>query len=418
MEKIRAIFPLLVLLLLASIASAATAIGGCPYQINSSGSYSLSGNLSVNNSTCITVNASDVAIDCGGFTLTGSNSSGTYGIYAFLANRTNVSNCNVQIFTAGIYYGYVVNGTIRNNNVTTSHKSETTCSNCAIYLYQSRFVNITNNYARSMTAGDTNSQDAGVFLYYSSNNIVAYNNASGVMRGLVVTWSQNNSVLYNTAGSQTNGALSIYHYSYNTYALGNNATSASGAAFDGYQSWNSTFVNSTLSSSSGCAFSTGDAHYNTISGGAYSSGSNWGVCTDFGDSYNTYDGLNVTGANGLSMWDSKLDTIRNSVVNVTGTGAAFTYSYSHYLEKNKFYTTSGNVISVGGGTRDYNNTFANNTFSSVSGNLVTIAATCTNNTFYLNNFTNTSGYYYQDNNGTSLVTYHGKGNIWANVMNG
>ncbi|MCX6770918.1 MAG: hypothetical protein NTX79_02585, partial [Candidatus Micrarchaeota archaeon] len=68
------------------------------------------------------------------------------------------------------------------------------------------------------------------------------------------------------------------------------------------------------------------------------------------------------------------------------------------------------------------NTFTNNTISATSGNLVEINAQSGNNTFCLNNFTNTSSYYVTDTNGSNYynttVSGHAEGNIYANVLNG
>ncbi|MEM4555144.1 MAG: right-handed parallel beta-helix repeat-containing protein, partial [Candidatus Anstonellaceae archaeon] len=69
-----------------------------------------------------------------------------------------------------------------------------------------------------------------------------------------------------------------------------------------------------------------------------------------------------------------------------------------------------------------NNTFINNTISNATLALVYIDSNATANVFSLNNFTNTSGYYVQDLNGSNHynTTINGvpAGNIYFNVING
>ncbi|MCX6773103.1 MAG: hypothetical protein NTV88_05050, partial [Candidatus Micrarchaeota archaeon] len=83
---------------------------------------------------------------------------------------------------------------------------------------------------------------------------------------------------------------------------------------------------------------------------------------------------------------------------------------------------------AGTGWGSYTNLFINNTLISAGGTLLSISAMSGNNTFYWNNFTNTSGAYVQDFNFTSSGASSNlfntsnsttpMGNIYFNVMNG
>jgi hypothetical protein len=91
--------------------STVMAAGGFPYVINQTGSYKLSGNLQVTNTTAIQINAAGVALDLNGFTIACSQCSNVPGISSAAVN-TVISNGTVAGFggngkslnTGGIYF--------------------------------------------------------------------------------------------------------------------------------------------------------------------------------------------------------------------------------------------------------------------------------------------------------------------------
>ena len=66
-----------------------TAINSVPYEINSGGTYKLTGNLSADN-TAISINASNVVLDLNGYTLTyGANGSSATGLYTYNSTQNS-----------------------------------------------------------------------------------------------------------------------------------------------------------------------------------------------------------------------------------------------------------------------------------------------------------------------------------------
>ena len=53
----------------------------CPVVTVAGTNVALLASISINGSTCMNISAANVTIDCNGFSITGNNSSGTYGIY-------------------------------------------------------------------------------------------------------------------------------------------------------------------------------------------------------------------------------------------------------------------------------------------------------------------------------------------------
>ena len=100
---------------------------------------------------------------------------------------------------------------------------------------------------------------------------------------------------------------------------------------------------------------------------------------------------------------SHFNNITGSTFNTSNTSGGYALS---------IYNSTGNVV--------WNNTLIS-TGGAASGELY-LSSVTRNNTFYWNNFTNTSGYYVNDTNGTNYynTTRSGvaQGNIWYNVMNG
>lgn len=75
----------------------------------------LAGN-EVSNGTCFTFNASDITLDCAGFTITG-NGTGTGVLFDNSVVNSTVQNCNVRNFSIGINIDTAANITVQNNNI-------------------------------------------------------------------------------------------------------------------------------------------------------------------------------------------------------------------------------------------------------------------------------------------------------------
>ena len=83
--------------------------------LSEAGSYKMYQSLSSPGATCLTINASDVTLDCNGFNIDGDDTStgiwvysGTNGVYL---DNVTVKNCNIIDFSTGSYIFYVNNST-------------------------------------------------------------------------------------------------------------------------------------------------------------------------------------------------------------------------------------------------------------------------------------------------------------------
>ena len=94
-----------------------TILQGCFYA-DAPGTYTLPNSLPGNKSdrACITVNASNVIIDCAGYNVTGNMfaGSGTYGIMVNNSNAVTLRNCNVTRYDQGVYFIDAANSIARN----------------------------------------------------------------------------------------------------------------------------------------------------------------------------------------------------------------------------------------------------------------------------------------------------------------
>jgi len=88
---------------------------GFPYDISASGSYRLTGNLTVSSTTAdaIDVSANNVSIDLNGFSITGPGTPSGNGIEGLVANLT-VENGTVTGLGSGTGIATDVNGIVRN----------------------------------------------------------------------------------------------------------------------------------------------------------------------------------------------------------------------------------------------------------------------------------------------------------------
>ena len=141
-------------------------------------SKTLTGNASINGSTCFTITAANVTLNCNGNTITGNNTSTTYGVYSTQLNTT-VQNCIISNFTAAIYYNVSNNGTIYNNTLKLNQYG--------IYLSNSSYSNASsNNMTSNSVSGVTlDSASASNSLYNDTacSNTIDVNNSNSSNSG-------------------------------------------------------------------------------------------------------------------------------------------------------------------------------------------------------------------------------------------
>ena len=181
------------------LASAITTIGSCPTTITSSGAYNLSANIS-STTTCITVNANNVDINCNGYAILYDSAGGNsqYGINALygvipMSNLT-VRNCIIDDINSGGTPDYGIqlsrfsNSYIFNNTIWTNGTS----SNDGLYLTTSSNSNqIVNN---TINAFGTTTANLGINLISAcDNNTITGNiiNATGTTTSYALYISTN-----------------------------------------------------------------------------------------------------------------------------------------------------------------------------------------------------------------------------------
>jgi len=168
-----------------------TAISSLPYTISASGSYYLTGNLSTMGMG-ITVNADNVTIDLGGFTITGPGSTNS-GIW--MNGRTNVEirNGTIKLFYAGITEISTSGARHRVINVKTiGNANGISLSGIDNFIKQCTSAN---NTVNGITVGANSS---------ISENIVSHNTGYGIYAGDSASIT-GNSVSYNGSNGITAG---------------------------------------------------------------------------------------------------------------------------------------------------------------------------------------------------------------------
>ncbi len=146
--------------------------------------YVLTGNIS-SEADGVRIERSNITLDGSGFTVEGSSSSDSAGIY--LANKANVTIRNLLIreFSYGIYLQLSSHNAISSNSITL------TIWDCVKLSGSSSHNNITGNNL-------VNNNGNGVGLYSSPNNTIRENNIiNNIQNGVYLYWSSNNSIYHN-----------------------------------------------------------------------------------------------------------------------------------------------------------------------------------------------------------------------------
>ena len=372
--------------------------------------YTLTENVSINGSTCFNVSVENVTIDCDGFSIRGNNSVNTYGIYSTTYNTTIV-NCDINTFQYAVYFNGATNGNIKDSNVSSQHGSGGTIylrygSNNNIENVRSivqvsgprgiQIINSIGNTISSVTATgtasgsislysanytniiNTNSSSTGygnAFLIASNshyNNLINVTWASPLWSGVIFELSDDNSLI-NSSG--TAGLHSIYIYtSSNTTIDSSTGTSNTGnGIYAWYNSHNNRIINSTGTSTSGY--------------GIYVYTSNNNIIVNSSGASSSSNGLRLIASSGNNITSSTLRSGTSTPVFMNG-------------------SSNNNIIS--------NTLISNNNLT----DLIKLYLSSGNKLFW-NNFTQTTGYYVQDSNGSNFYNTSvggvAQGNYYFNI---
>ena len=248
--------------------------------------YTLLSNVSITGSTCFNVTAENVTLECRGFSMTGNNASGTYGISTNQFNTT-IRNCRVSNFSTAIYFNTADNGTVSNTTASTTRSG-----GYGIYLYNGANYNTIANSTGTSTSG------YGIYLLTSSNNTIANSTGTSTSnRGIYLQSSSGNNIT-NSTGTSTSG-----------YGYG----------IDLYSSSNNTISNSTFTSTSGYGIELAFSSNNNITNSTGTSTSGYGIYV-YSSSNNTITGSSFTGATDIYLSISSISQCSNTIADNTGTG--------------------------------------------------------------------------------------------------
>ncbi|VVB80822.1 Right handed beta helix region [uncultured archaeon] len=319
-------------------------INSCPIAITSNSAV---GSNLTSNGTCITINASNIILDCSGYEITG-NTTG-YGITSTNFTNITIKNCIITNFSTGIYADTINNSFYINN---TARKG-----NYGFELFNSSNNELTNNTAN-------NNAFNGFDIQFGGNNTLTNNTARLNNHGIFISFSDASTLLNNTA--RDNGGAGFFISSslavtanYNT---GVNDTSG-GFAFittpncslNGNQAYNNT-------AATGITLNTNSDNCNLTNNQAYN---------------NQIHGIIVIASTGARIDNN---TARNNTNNGISLGGS-----QHTVINNYAYNNSEGILA----NPTNNSVFTNNTAYSNVINGIRIAVnsfnnTLTNNTAYLN----------------------------------
>ena len=397
-------------------------------------SISLLSSVSINGSTCFNVTAANVTLDCAGYSVTGNNSTTTYGLYSN-QNFTSVKNCNMSNFGAGIYFNNANNGTIENNNISITNNNFTIPTySSAIILYTGAnynmlrnnnatsasgygiYLSTTNNNQISGSFGGSNNQ-SGIYMLSSSNNSIS--NSAGTSNsgyGIYFNGASNNLISNSTGTSGNQSGISLYSSSSNTISRSTGTSGNQSGIYVGTTSNYNTISDSNGSSTSKYGISIEGSLNNNITSSTGASNSSYGV--QILNSNNTVVTSSTSTSNasrGLFLSGSVNNTVSNSTISGNGgTFGALAISSSSIGNTIANSTINGNNASYAVTFKTGSNTgnfLINNTIFNATTSLLYVEAG-NDNTFYWNNFTNTSGKQISDLGHDNVYLQ----NIWSQTV--
>lgn len=310
--------------------------------------YTLNENASVNGSTCYNVNASNIVLDCVGFSVTGNNSTGTTGIYSNRLNTT-IRNCVISLFEDGIKFSGATYGRIENTNVSTdrgfgiilrdtslynniTNVNVSTKLNQGIYIYNSNFNIVSDTYSDV-------SLSAGAHAFYLngaiSNNLTNISGSGNPTSGYLVyiTGSVNNRITNATSISGT-GIIQNTGSSHNTQI---NRMTNIGQVLIGINNNGGSNVSIDCQGASLIGTNASSSY------GVYSSQSN-----------TTVKNCNISKFNAGVYFNGATGTITNNTINITSSNAVSPHwasaimliSGTATIDSNRGYSTAGRGLMV------------------------------------------------------------------------
>ncbi|MFA6907249.1 MAG: right-handed parallel beta-helix repeat-containing protein, partial [Candidatus Micrarchaeia archaeon] len=283
--------------------------------------YALNASCSISGATAFNVSAQNITLDCQGWSITGNNTTATYGIYSNQFNTT-IRNCNISNFGTGIYLYRANNGTISDTNASSVLQAVTGSYGYGIFL---------NNTNLSVISGvvATAPSGYGIYLLSSSNNTLANLTATSTSgRALFLYSTSNYNVAYNVAASANYAIRLETGSSYNVFSnitattVGGNAIYLTDSA--NYNNFSNLNATSTGSYSSAITLQA-SVYYNIFSNlSATSTGSSSYAFTLVNTANsNTITNINATALLGIAV--RVITSSSNTIANNSFVGGAGIY---------------------------------------------------------------------------------------------
>ncbi len=255
--------------------------------------------------TCFIINASNITLFGGGYTITGSGIGFGVNITGF--QNVTIRDLNIKNFSQGIYVQNGINITIANNTIYTA---ELGYSNRGIVFVNVSFSNITDNYINT-TANDS----IGITMNDSSNqNAIRYNriNTTGLQSHGISQLYINSSVIeFNIINTSNNNSRGVNiqsdfgsNISYNIIFTGGSVARGISVSSLNYPSQNGTIFSNNIT---------------TV--GTDSPGVNANALENFNFSFNVVT-TNGTNSNGFSIAAPTRTTIYVNKINTSVSGSA------------------------------------------------------------------------------------------------
>jgi parallel beta-helix repeat protein len=324
--------------------------------------YALDSNITDDDGTCFTIGATNITLDCQGYTIDGDADASGYGVIINNANYDNltIKNCTIQQFARNLYVGVNSDDIIIEN----SHFLSGYYDGALTYSVENM---------RIENSSFSGVNEYGMYAWYTSTPVN-------------INWTVLNSNF--TGGSTTNDYGFQAGYFYNSTFINNRFVGGSSTGDRGFsinsEGENITFKDNVAISDTNIAVLFYNTDDSNISNNNITSGTSYGMYLYANSDDNIIDKNNITSGNGIYMatYSYRNNFTNNQVVSGTNYGLYMT----DYAENNRFVNNnfSATTYSYYGTAYARNNEFINNTMTSTSAYAIYLNDHCGGNLFYNN----------------------------------
>ena len=331
------LFTLLLGLLSLSAAAFAVSINSCQTLSSPNTVYTLTNDVT-SSSTCFTVAAPNVTLDCNGYKIIGSGAFGIDGIDSVSQDNTTITNCDISGFGYGISFSNVTNGKIIS---VYSHDDNYS----AVGLFRCNKNIILNTIASS--------DNTAIDLSLSSSNQIQNTSMGGRLVGLELSGSHNNIIEHSTASGLT--GIQIFQGSDNIISKSTgisrfNGSCTNPAGIEISNSSNNLITGSTGSALSGDGIFMYFASNNQVVSSAALSNSGLGIYISSGSNNHIDNSIAGTPGSFIGIWlvNTINNTISESQVNSLTVGIELDASSSNIFTKNTIRAINTSNVVTGG----------------------------------------------------------------------